>query len=109
MPNDPAWPPSPEPSSYAQNGVGRRLGCSCRAISRNVNAYWFIPLGGATTIPAPGNGNGWTYLVSKLRAGIVANACRTVHGKARVAPVATPHLRKDRLVIMAVLWRTILR
>ena len=58
---------------------------------------------------APGNGNGWIYLVSKLRAGLVANACRTVHGRARVAPAATPRLRKDRLVIIELLWQTILR
>jgi hypothetical protein len=68
-----------------------------------VNAYWFIPLGVATTIPAPGNGNGWIYFVSKLRAGLglVANACRTAHGDAKAALAAAPHLKKDRLVIIA--------
>src|SRR6266542_203171 len=100
MPNEPACPPSPDPSSYAQNGVGGRLGCRCRAISLSVKAYWFIPLGVATTIPAPGNGNGWIYLVSKLRAGPVANACRTVHGRARAALAPAPYFRKFRLVIM---------
>src|SRR5206468_10939786 len=67
-----------------------------------------IPLGVATTIPAPGNGSGWIYLVKRLRAGLVANACRTVHGRASVALAAAPHLRKDRLVIMALLWPTTL-
>ena len=70
-------------------------------ISVCVNAYWFIPLGVATTIPAPGTGSGWIYFVSKLRAGLVANACRTVHGEARAALAPTPYFRKDRLVIMA--------
>jgi hypothetical protein len=49
------------------------------------------------------------YFVSKLRAGMVPNACRTAHGRARPAPAATPHLRKDRLVIMDPLWLTKLR
>ena len=109
IPNEPAWPPSPEPSSYAQIGVGGKLGCSCRAIGRCVNAYWFIPLGVATTIPAPGNGNGWIYLVSKLCDGLSANAWRTVHGRVSPALAAAPHLRKDRLVIMPPLWWTMLR
>lgn len=46
------------------------------------------------------------YLVSKLRAGLEANACRKVHGKAKLAPAAAPDLRKDRRVIMRLLWRT---
>jgi hypothetical protein len=69
-------------------------------ISLCVKAYWFVPIGVATTIPAPGTGSGWMYLVKRLRAGLVANACRTVHGKAKVALAAAPHLRKDLLVIM---------
>jgi hypothetical protein len=54
----------------------------------------------ATTIPAPGNGSGWIYFVSKLRGGGVANAWRTVRGSAKAAPTPALHLRKDRLVIM---------
>jgi hypothetical protein len=66
-----------------------------------VKAYWFIPLGVATTIPLPGTGSGWIYLVNKLRAGPVANACLTVHGRATAALAPAPYFRKDRLVIMA--------
>ena len=59
-----------------------------------------IPLGVATTIPAPGNGSGWINLVSKLRAGLLANACRTVQGRAKAALAPALYLRKCRLVIM---------
>ena len=71
-------------------------------ISLCVNAYWFgfIGLCVATTIPAPGNGSGWMYLVSMLRAGLAANACRTVHGRAKAALAPAPYFRKVRLVIM---------
>jgi hypothetical protein len=70
-------------------------------ISFCVKAYWLVPLGVATTIPAPGTGSGWIYFVSTLCAGGAANARRTVHGKLRAALAAAPHLRNDRLVIMA--------
>jgi hypothetical protein len=70
-------------------------------ISLCVKAYWFVPIGVATTMPAPGNGRGWIYFVSKLRAGGAANARRTVHGKLTAALAPTLYFRKDRLVIMA--------
>ncbi len=35
-----------------------------------------------------------------LRAGLAANACRTVQGRARAALAPTPYFRKDRLVIV---------
>jgi hypothetical protein len=41
------------------------------------------------------------YFVSMLRAGLAANACRTVQGRAREALAPAPYFRKDRLVIMA--------
>jgi hypothetical protein len=71
-------------------------------ISLCVKAYWFVPIGVATTIPAPGTGSGWIYLVKKLRAGMAANARRTDHGRDNAALAPTPYFRKDRLVIMAV-------
>jgi hypothetical protein len=40
-------------------------------------------LGSRDHDPAPGNGSGWIYFVSMLRAGLAANACRTVHGRAK--------------------------
>jgi hypothetical protein len=69
-----------------------------------MKAYWFIPLGVATTIPAPGTGSGWIYFVSKLRAGLAARAWRTVHGRARAALAPALHLRKDRLVIIMIIF-----
>ena len=71
-------------------------------ISVCVNEYWFVPLGVATTIPTPGNGNGWIYFVSVLRAGLAANACRTVHGSVRAALAPTLYFRKCRLVIVII-------
>jgi hypothetical protein len=55
----------------------------------------------ATTIPLPGTGSGWINLVSKLRAGLDANASRTGHGIARAALAFVPYFRKVRLVITA--------
>jgi hypothetical protein len=40
-------------------------------------------------------------LISKLRAGLDANAWRTGHGIARAALAPAPYFRKVRLVIMA--------
>jgi hypothetical protein len=37
IPNEPAWPPSPEPSSYAQTGVDGRSGWSCLLMGVWVN------------------------------------------------------------------------
>jgi hypothetical protein len=37
IPNEPAWPPSPEPSSYAQTGVDGRSGWSCLLMVAWVN------------------------------------------------------------------------
>jgi hypothetical protein len=71
-------------------------------ISFCVNEYWFVPLGVATTIPAPGTGSGWIYFVSMLRAGLAAIARRAVHGSVRAALTPMPYFRKLRLVIMAI-------
>jgi hypothetical protein len=54
-------------------------------------------------MPAPGNGTGWIYFVSMLRAGGAANACRTVQGRASAALAPAPYLRKDRLVIVMII------
>jgi hypothetical protein len=59
-------------------------------------------LGVATTIPAPGNGTGWIYFVSMLRAGLAANAWRTVHGRAKLALAPVLYFRKFRLVILLI-------
>jgi hypothetical protein len=53
-------------------------------------------------MPAPGNGSGWIYFVSMLRAGLAANAWRTVHGRDRAALAPTPYFRKFRLVIVII-------
>jgi hypothetical protein len=37
-----------------------------------------------------------------LRAGLAANACRTVHGSARAALAPAPYFRKFRLVIVII-------
>jgi hypothetical protein len=66
-----------------------------------VKEYWSAPLGVATTIPAPGKGTGWMYF-RRLRAGLAANACRTVHGNARAALAPALYFRKDRLVIVVI-------
>jgi len=54
----------------------------------------------ATTIPGQGNGTGWIYFVSRMRAGLAANACRTVHGRDSAALAPAPYFRKFRLVII---------
>jgi hypothetical protein len=44
------------------------------------------------------------YFVSTLRAGGAANACRTLQGRASAALAPAPHLRKDRLVIVMIIF-----
>jgi hypothetical protein len=39
-----------------------------------------------------------------LRAGRDANACRTVHGRARAALAPAPYFRKDRLVMVMIIF-----
>src|SRR5450755_85789 len=62
MPSEPAWPDSPEPSSYAHTGVAGRSGCRWRRISRSEKAYRSGATWDATTMPSPGCGTGSTYL-----------------------------------------------
>src|SRR6266700_1657416 len=68
MPNEPAWPARPEPSSYAHTGVGGKSGCSRRRISLWMKEYWPGPLGVATTMPLPGTGTGSRNFLSPVRA-----------------------------------------
>ena len=96
IPNEPAWPPSPEPSSYAQSGVGGSSGCSCRAICVCVNA---IDPPVATTIPLPGNGTGSRYFLRLPPAAAFADGGRTPHGRASAAPAPTP-CRSKRLRVI---------
>jgi hypothetical protein len=61
-----------------------------------VNEYWFGPVGVATTIPAPRNGNGSRYFIS-LPAALLAAAAirgRIARGNAKEAPIPSPYCRK---------------
>ena len=88
IPNDPAWPSSPEPSSYAQIGVGGSRGCSCLAICFCVNEYASSPLGVATTIPSPGNGTFWMNFSSCAPTDAAAGRVRAAHGRRSIPPPA---------------------
>jgi hypothetical protein len=44
------------------------------------------------------------YFVSTLRAGLAAHACRIVQGSDRAALAPALHLRKDRLVIVMIIF-----
>src|SRR4249919_873106 len=71
-----------------------------------MNEYRFWPLGEATTIPAPGNGSGSTYLarLSAIRLAALFAAgsitARRSHGRMRAALAPTPYCRKLRLEIV---------
>src|SRR5213078_1128289 len=113
MPNEPAWPARPEPSSYAHTGVGGRSGCSLRRISRWVKEYRPGPLGLATTMPSPGTGSGWRNLRRPLPADpgpppLKVARPRRAAGIASTAPVATPYCR-NRLRVVSVMISTCLR
>ncbi len=91
IPNEPAWPASPEPSSDAHRGVGGRSGCSWRLISVSVKEYVFGALGEATTIPAPGTGRGWTYFASLPPFAARAAGTRAAHGTASAPLTPKPY------------------
>src|SRR5450759_3326850 len=110
MPNEPAWPARPEPSSYAHTGVGGRLGCSRRRISRWENAYRLVPLGVATTIPLPGTGTGSRNFLSPSPASLswalrkLAARPRCAAGMASTAPAPTPYCRNCLRVVPAIVF-----
>ena len=49
-----------------------------------------MPLGVATTIPAPGSGTGWTYFVSLPPIAADAMRGQAAIGSARAAPAPAP-------------------
>src|SRR5271166_2365131 len=85
MPNEPACPDSPEPSSYAHTGVGGRSGCRRRRISRSEKAYRSGATWDATTMPRPGSGTGSRY---GRRLGPVGVADRAAAARATPGPAA---------------------
>jgi hypothetical protein len=89
IPNEPAWPERPLPSSYAQSGVEGRSGCRWRQIWRSENAYLPSDAGRATTIPSPDTGNRCTKRRSGRRPPARARSA-TLHGNTSADPATNP-------------------
>ncbi len=95
IPNEPAWPASPEPSSYAHNGVGGRCGMQLpRDLGLRERVLVRLRSGVATTIPAPGSGTGWTYFVSLPPGAALATGIRDAHGNGQSGPRSHAVLQK---------------
>ena len=108
MPNEPACPPRPEPSSYAQTGVLGNWGCRRRWICLSVKRYSPGAAGVATTMPAPGTGSGSANgrrLTARPPARAVVMAAAAAPERAAVtlsAAPAMPYLRNPRRVVSVI-------